>query len=103
MDQGSKWTRSTLATAVYPLPELNKQQIARKKQMEGLKWDIKLKWANSPNEPRVKMGYCCLPPERVELAMNSKRNKWQIQNGSRVKMDQGSRSAIVLYPVKESN
>ena len=51
------------------------------------------------------MGYCCLPPERVELTVNSKkkqlagskwaegqdglmqeRNKWQDQNGPRVKI-----------------
>ena len=35
------------------------------------------------------MGCCCSPPERVELTLNSKkeRNKWQGLNGPRDKMD----------------
>ena len=28
----------------------------------------------------------CLPPERVELTVNRKKDKWQGQNGQRVKM-----------------
>ena len=60
--------------------------------MAGLKLCQESKWAKSENGPRVKMGYCCLPPERVELTVNSKkkqmtRSKWaKSQNESRVKM-----------------
>ena len=30
------------------------------------------------NGPKLKIGYCCLPPERVELTLNSKKetSKW---------------------------
>ena len=47
---------------------------------------------------RVKMGYHSLPPERVELTVNSKK-----ETNGRVKMGQGSRWATVVYPLKESN
>ena len=43
------------------------------------------------------MGCCCLPPDRVKLAVNSKK-----ETNSRVKMGQGSRWASVIYPPKES-
>ena len=44
------------------------------------------------------MGYCCLSPERVELTVNSKK-----ETNDRVKMDQGSKCTVVVYPPKESN
>ena len=43
------------------------------------------------------MGCCCLPPDRVKLAGNSKK-----ETNSRVKMGKGSRWASVNYPLKES-
>ena len=43
------------------------------------------------------MGCCCLPPDRVKLAVNSKK-----ETNSRVKMGKGSRWASVIYPLKES-
>ena len=43
------------------------------------------KWEGQ-NWPRVKMGYCCSPPERVELTLNS--NK---ETNGRLKMDQESK------------
>ena len=39
----------------------------------------------SQNGKRFKMGCCCLPPNRVNLAVNSKK-----ETKVRVKMDQGS-------------
>ena len=54
-------------------------------------------WAKSQNGPRVKMGFCSLPPDRVKQAVNSKK-----ESNSRVKMFQGSRWASVIYPLKES-
>ena len=43
------------------------------------------------------MGCCCLPPDRVKLAVNSKK-----EAKSRVKMGKGSRWASIIYPLKES-
>ena len=43
------------------------------------------------------MGCCCLPPDSVKLAVNSKK-----QTNSRVKMGKGSRWASVIYPPKKS-
>ena len=94
------------------------------------------KSAKSQNGPRVKLGYCCLPAERVKLTVNSEKetngkvkmgqgSRWaksqdglllftpervkltvnskKKTNGPRVKMGQGSKSANVVYPLKESN
>ena len=77
---------SRCATVVYPLKELKNSE-----QQERNKWQ-------GQNGPRIKMGYYCLPPERVELTVNSKKDT----NG-RVKMGQRSRWAAVAYPLKESN
>ena len=100
MGQESRWP-----AVVYPLKDSNRQLTARKKQMAGSKWtksqDGQLlftplksqpnieqqqrhQWQGQ-NGPRVKIRYCCLPPERVSLTMNSKKGT----NG-RVKMGQGS-------------
>ena len=75
-----------------------------------------------------KWGFCHLPPDRVKLAVNSKKEKqtagseWaksqdfcylppdrvkltvnsKKETNSRVKMGQGSRWASVIYPLKES-
>ena len=63
------------------------------------------------------MGCCCLPPDRVKLTVNSKKNtNGRVKNGPRVKMGchclppervkvngQGLIWAIVVYPVKEFN
>ena len=55
------------------------------------------------------MGYYCLPNERVELAVNSKKEangrvkRDKGQNRPRVEMGQGSRWAAAAYPLKESN
>ena len=46
----------------------------------------------------VTMGYCHLPPKRVKLTVSSKKET----NGG-VKMNQESRLATVVYPLKESN
>ena len=43
------------------------------------------------------MGSFCLPPDRVKLAVNSKK-----ETNSRVKMGKGSRWASVIYPLKKS-
>ena len=43
------------------------------------------------------MDCCCLPPDRVKLAVNSKKEK-----SCRAKMGKGSRWASVIYPLKES-
>ena len=43
------------------------------------------------------MGWCHLPPERVKLTVNTKK-----ETNGRVKMGQGSRWASVIYPLKES-
>ena len=45
----------------------------------------------SQNGKRFKMGCCCLPFDRVNLAVNSKK-----ETKSRVKMDQGSRGVCVI-------
>ena len=37
---------------------------------------------------RIKMGFCCLPPDRVKLTVNSKK-----ETSSRVKMSQESKWA----------
>ena len=46
---------------------------------------------------RVKICRCCLPPDRVKLTVNSKK-----ETNSRVKMGQGSTWASVIYLLKES-
>ena len=51
----------------------------------------------SQNETKIIMGCCCLPPDRVKLAVNSKK-----ETNSRVKLGKGSRWASVIYPLKES-
>ena len=51
----------------------------------------------SQNGAKIIMGCCCLPPDRVKLAVNSKK-----ETNSRVKMGKGSRWASVIYPLKES-
>ena len=33
------------------------------------------KWTKSQNGSRVKMGYCCLPPERVELTGTARKKQ----------------------------
>ena len=53
------------------------------------------KWQGQ-NRPRVKMSCCCLPPERLELTANSKKDI----NG-RVKMSQKSRWAAVVHSLKK--
>ena len=52
---------------------------------------------------RVKMGYCCLPPERGKITVNSKN-----ETDGRVNIGQGSRWTTAVYPPspppqKESN
>ena len=49
-----------------------------------------LNLAKSQKGPRVKIGFCCLPPERVELSVNS-----QKEANGRVKIDQESRWTAV--------
>ena len=44
------------------------------------------------------MDCCCLPPDRVKLAVNSKK-----ETNSRVKMGKGSGWVSVIYCLKESN
>ena len=48
------------------------------------------------------MGLYYLATDRVELTVNSKKNKQRGQNGQRVKIGQGSRWASVITPMKES-
>ena len=47
------------------------------------------------NGAKVIMGCCCLPPDRVKLAVNSKK-----ETNTRVKMGKGSRWASVIPPEK---
>ena len=51
----------------------------------------------SQNGAKVIMGCCCLPPDRLKLAVNRKK-----ETNSRVKMGKGSRWASVIYPLKKS-
>ena len=51
------------------------------------------RWAQSQDGPRVKMGCCCLPPERGKITVNSKN-----ETDARVKMGQGSRWTTAVYP-----
>ena len=46
------------------------------------------KWAKGQNGPRVKMGCSCLPPERVEVTVNSKK-----ETNGMVKVGHGSKWA----------
>ena len=80
------------AAVVYPLKEskTNTEWTPRKKQTAGSRWakgqdglSLFTPW-KSQNGPRVKMGCCCLPPDRVKLTVNSKKNKRQGQNGPRI-------------------
>ena len=48
---------------------------SKKKQTAGYKSE------KSQNGPRVKIGFCSLPPDRVKLAVKSKKNKQQGQDG----------------------
>ena len=100
MGQGSRW-----ASVIYSLKkskwglllftpwqsQTNSEQQARKKQTAGSKW------AKSQNGAKVIMGCCCLPPDRVKQAVNSKK-----ETNSRVKMGKASRWASVIYPLKKS-
>ena len=98
MGQESRW-----AAVVYPLKELNYNS----EQKEKNKWQ-------GQSGPRVKMGYCCLPPERVELTVNSKKetngrvkmgqeSRWvKNQDGSRVKMGCCGRNRL-LHPISQKS
>ena len=102
MGQRSRW-----ASVIYPLNkskwwkghygllvEWNWQWTARKKQTAGSKWAkgqdgllLFTPWKSQNG------GCCCLPPDRVKLIVNSKK-----ETNSRVKMGEGSRWASVIYP-----
>ena len=64
---------------------------------------LESRWASfihprpSDNGKRFKMGCCCLPLDRVNVAVNSKKD-----TKGRVKMDQGSRWVCVISLI-ESN
>ena len=47
------------------------------------------------NEAKIIIGCCCLPPDRVKLAVNSKK-----ETNSKVKIGKGSRWASVIYSLK---
>ena len=59
---------------------------ANSEQQERNKWQCQ-------NGPRAKLGYCCLPPERVERTVNSKK-----ETNGRIRMGQESKWAAVVYP-----
>ena len=62
------------------------------------------KWVKSQDGPRVKIGCCCLPSERVELTVNiNKETNGRVKMSQTVIMGQGSRWAAVVYPLKELN
>ena len=63
---------------------------------KGLLLFTPLPW-KSQNGAKIIMDCCCLPPDRVKLAVNSKK-----ETNSRVKMGKGSRWASVIYPLKDS-
>ena len=104
MGQESKWAKGQDGLLVF-IPWKSrtiKQWTARKKQMAGSKWD------------KGQMGCCCLPPERVELTVKSKKKqmgqglKWaKSQNGPRVKMGYcclpPERVELIVNSKKETN
>ena len=89
MGKESKWAKGQDGLLFFTpwQSQTNSEQQERNKQ-QGQN-------GQSQNGPRVKMGFCSLPPDRVKLAVNSKKK-------SRVKMGQGSRWVSVIYPLKES-
>ena len=92
MGQQSRWV-----SVIYPLKEskwgfcclLPDSQTSSEQQERNKQ--------QGQNGKRVKMGFCYLPPERVKLTVNSKK-----ETNSRIKMEQGSRWVFVIYPLKES-
>ena len=65
--------------------QTNSEQQERNKQ-QGQNW------------PRVKTGFCSLPPDRVKLAVNSKK-----ETNSRVKMGKGQDGLLLFTPWKSQN
>ena len=96
MGQGSKWAKDQDGILLFT-PQKSRTNSEQQEKM------ARSKWAKSQNGQRVKMGHCCLPPERLKLTVSSIKNKWQGQDMPGVKIDQGSRWATVVYPLKESN
>ena len=70
MGQESRWT-----AVVYPPERVEPTVNSKRKQMAGSKW------AKSQIGSSVKMGCCCLSPERNKLTVNSKK-----ETNGRVKM-----------------
>ena len=58
---------------------------------QGSRWASVFYPRQSQNGKRFKMGCCCLPFDRVNLAVNSKK-----EAKGRVKMNQGSRWVCVI-------
>ena len=69
----------------------------RFKMSQGSRWASVFTPCKSQYDPSVKMGWCHLPPKRVKLTENTKK-----ETNSKVKMGQGSRCSSVIYPLKES-
>ena len=64
MGQGSKWAKGQDGILLFTPPPPKKKEKSRtiSEQQER-------------KSGRVKMGHCCLPPERVKLTVNSKKKQ----------------------------
>ena len=82
----------------YLAPDRVKLTVKNKKekQQDQNGPRVKMGFCYLPFE-RVKMSCCFLPPDRAELLVNSKK-----ETNSKVKMGQRSRWASVIYLLKES-
>ena len=68
MGQESKWTKDQNG----PMVQMGQwSKWANGQNEPRIKTDQVSKWTKSQNGLRVEMGCCCLPPERVELTVNS--------------------------------
>ena len=90
MGQGSRW-----ASVIYPLKKsrwaADVYILKESKWAKGQGGLLLFTPRQSQNGKRFKMGYCHLPLDIVNLAVNSKK-----ETKGRVKMDQGSRWVCVI-------
>ena len=130
----SKWDKGHYELLLFTplLSQANSEQQERNKQHgqngQRVKMGQQSRWASvSYPLKESKWGFCCLPPDRAKLAVNSNKetNSWaklaksqdfrylppervkltvnsKKETNSRVKMGQGSRWASVIYPLKET-
>ena len=80
---GSKWAKSQDRIQLFnPSKNATNSELPQKTN-DRVKMGQESICGKSQNGPRIKNNYCCLPPERVELRVNSKR-----KTNDRVKVDQ---------------